>query len=124
MFYDLFDAFDDNFREFKPVRLPINLKTGENCYEVDVALPGYKKEEISILPTNNGIKVCVDKKDIEKDEHLVKEFCRTEHAERTITFAKRVDLNNIKAKFDNGVLHICVALMVEPPKIENKIEIE
>lgn len=124
MLYDLLDVFDDNFKDLTTGRLPINLKEGENCFDVDVALPGYSKEEISVLPINNGIKVCVDKKDIKKDEHMIREFCRTEHAERLITFAKKIDLSKIKAKFDNGVLHICAPLMAELPKTDNKIEIE
>ena len=100
--------------------LPINLKDSGEAYELDVALPGYSKEEIRVMPVNNGVKIAVDKAEEEKNTHLVKEFYRTQHCERIIRFRKPVDLKKVQAKFENGVLSLKIPVTRE---LENKIEI-
>ena len=107
MLYDLMNLFD----EVEECRmLPINLKEKDGCYELEVALPGYSKEEISIAPLNNGLKIAVDKKEETKDKHLVREFYRTQHCERTVRFAKHIDTKKVEAKFENGVLSVRIPI--------------
>ena len=58
MLYNLLNLLDETEEK---TMLPINLKEKEDTYELDVALPGYSKDEISVMPINNGVKITVDK---------------------------------------------------------------
>lgn len=117
MLYNLLNLLDETEEK---TMLPINLKEKEDTYELDVALPGYSKDEISVMPISNGVKITVDKAETEKDNHLVKEFYRTQHCERSVRFAKPVDLKKVQAKLENGVLSLRIPVSKE---LENKIEI-
>ena len=129
---NLFDCFFDDFarpsrREAKfhePVGkvMKTDVKETENAYELDIELPGYTRDSIKaelkdgFLTVNATIEQNNDEKD--KEGRYIRRERYSGSCSRSFYVGENVTENDIKAKFDNGVLKIMV------PKIEKQPEVE
>ena len=81
----------------------------DDHYEVDIDLPGFKKEEIG-LELNNGYLIVSANKGLDKDEKDKKgRYLRRESFSGTCArsfYVGDVKKEDIHAKFEDGVLHI------------------
>ena len=94
-----------NQEVFAPV---VNEKITDKAYIVEVDLPGVKKEDIDVS-VNDGVLVISGERKIEKKEESEK-YTRIESFfgkfERAFKLPPDADAENIKAKYENGVLRI------------------
>ena len=121
---DVFDDFDRNFfRGFGNVDralygkhaqnlMKTDVKETEDGYEVDVDLPGFKKDEIS-LELNNGYLTISTEKSLEKDKENKKgKMLRQERysgvMQRSFFVGEHLTEEDIKASYENGVLHVMI----------------
>ncbi len=119
---DVFDDFDRSFfRSFpQPDRALYGKNAGrmmktdvrelDNGYEVDVDLPGLKKDEIK-LELNNGYLTIRTEKDLEKkEENKEGKVLRRERysgtMQRSFYVGSHVREEDVKASYENGVLHL------------------
>ena len=98
-----------------------DVKETENGYEVDIDLPGFKKDEVS-ASLENGYLTISAAKGLDKDEQDKKgKYIRKERyagsMSRSFYVGEGVDQNDIHAKFEDGILRLSV------PK-ENKKAVE
>ena len=98
-----------------------DVKETESGYEVDIDLPGFKKDEVS-ASLENGYLTISAAKGLDKDEQDKKDkYIRKERyagsMSRSFYVGEGVDQNDIHAKFEDGILRLSV------PK-ENKKAIE
>lgn len=120
--YDLFDAFDDFFRPvfFDEQRdLRTNIKETADTYELDIEMPGYSKEQIKVALENGYLTVSASKESKEEDNR--KHYLRKEISEscsRSYYVGDDVTQNDIKAKYENGMLSISVPKS-QPKKIQS-----
>ena len=131
---NLFDAFFDDFA--RPVRRPTHVKPmapavmktdvkeNEVGYELGVELPGYKKEDVSV-ELKDGALIIKASKDTETEEKDANEkFIRRERfhgsVSRSFYVGEDIEENDIKAKFEDGVLKLFVPKKVEEPKVEER----
>ena len=126
--YDLFDVFDDFF---KPMffddnkELKTNIKENEKDYELELALPGYGKDEIKVSLENGYLTVSASRR---KKEENNKQYIRREISEstsRSYYIGSDVTREQIKAKYENGILNLTVPKS-QPKQVNenNFIEIE
>lgn len=128
--------FDDFFTETAPAAakrhnairhipevMKTDIKENEKDYELSVELPGYKKEDVN-AELKDGyliINATNEKNDEEKDE---KGYIRKERYygsfTRSFYVGKDVKEEDIKAKFENGVLILDVPKEVEKLPEEKK----
>ena len=121
---DVFDDFDRNFfRGFGNVdrtlygknaahMMKTDVKELEDSYEVDVDLPGFKKDEIH-LELNNGYLTISTEKTLEKDNESKKgKMLRQERysgvMQRSFFVGEHLTEEDIKASYENGVLHVMI----------------
>ena len=117
------DLFDDAFNDFfRPMFYNVDLdnmrtdiKETENEYELDVEMPGFNKEDISVSLNDGYITVSA-----KKDEKETSENGRYIRKERSYScqrsyYVGEVKESDISAKYDNGVLKLTV------PKCEDKL---
>ena len=120
---DMFDDFDRNFfrgfaqptdRALYGKNAPHMMKTDvrelDTGYEVDVDLPGLKKDEIK-LELNNGYLTIRTEKSLEKkDENKEGKILRQERyagtMQRSFYVGTHVREEDVKASYENGVLHL------------------
>ncbi len=126
--YDLFDAFDDFFKPMffdESKELRTDIKETDSAYELDMELPGYAKNEIKISLDNGYLNIEASK---QKKEENNKKYLRREISERTSRsyyVGSDVKREQIKAKYENGMLTL--TLPKESPKqiqSNNFIDIE
>ena len=89
-----------------------DVKETEDAYEIDVDLPGFKKDEIS-LELNNGYLTISTEKSLEKDEENKKgKMLRQERysgvMQRSFFVGEHLTEEDIKASYENGVLHVMI----------------
>ena len=125
--YDLFDVFDDFFKPMffeETKELRTDIKETENAYELDLELPGYEKEGIQVSLENGYLTVSAEKG---KKEEENKKYLRREIRERTSrSFYVGGDITReeIKAKYQNGILTLTVPKAQPQEKKTSFIEIE
>ena len=121
---DVFDVFDRSFfRGFGNVdralygknaqrMMKTDVKETDEGYEVDVDLPGFKKDEIK-LELNQGYLVISAEKSLEKtNENKKGKMLRQERyagvMQRSFYVGDSVTETDVKASYESGVLHIRV----------------
>jgi len=113
-FFDDFftrDVFDwSNANSAYGSSLPaVNIKEDENIYEVEVAVPGLKKDDFKIELENDVLTISSQKEVEEEkvdDNYKRREF-RYSSFKRTFSLPEnKVDGDKVKAKYVDGVLHI------------------
>ena len=101
-----------------------DVRETKNSYEVDVDLPGFKKDEIK-LELDNGYLTISAAKGLDKDEtdKETGKYIRRERysgqCARTFYVGEAVTQEDIKAKFEDGILKVTIP-KVEPKKVEDK----
>lgn len=124
---DVFDDFDrDFFRGFgRPEHvlygknaahmMKTDVKETEEGYEVDVDLPGFTKEEIK-LELNNGYLTIATEKSLNKENKgkMLRQERYVGTMQRSFYVGENLTEEDIKAKYENGVLTLNI------PKMEAK----
>lgn len=118
MFFDhFFDDLESPKGFDKMMKCDIYEKEGKYIIEMDV--PGFKKEDINMELEDGYLRISAEKKSDEEDTSDKKYVRRERHSyskcERQF-YVGNVSEENIKAKFNNGILEISV------PKEEDKKE--
>ena len=126
--------FDDFFTDYTPDAkkrnmaavqgvMKTDIKENDKEYELTIELPGYKKENVN-AELKDGyliINATNEKNEEEKDE---KGYIRKERyygsCQRSFFVGKNLKEEDIKAKFDNGVLTLNVPKEVEKLPEEKK----
>ncbi len=117
------DAFDDFFRPLfydeKFDSMKTDIKETANAYELDVEMPGFDKEDISIDVDNGYMTIRAEKKEKEesgKEEHRYVRKERSVSCQRSY-YIGDTEESDIKAKYDKGILTVTL-----PKKEEKKPE--
>ncbi|QSZ41078.1 Hsp20 family protein [Sulfurimonas aquatica] len=97
--------------DFSPA---INTREGEFAYHVEVDLPGIKKEDIDISVEDNRLIISGERKIKEeiKEENYYKVESSFGSFSRSFSLPEGVDIENIHAENEDGVLEVIV------PKLE------
>ena len=132
---DVFDDFDRNF--FRGMTRPEHVLYGKNAqhmmktdvketeagYEVDVDLPGFKKEEIKLELENGTLTISTEKSLENKEEKHGKVLRQERYAgtmSRSFYVGEHVTEEDIKAKYENGVLSLSIPKKEAPKAPEKK----
>jgi HSP20 family molecular chaperone IbpA len=100
-----------------------DIKETENDYELNIDLPGFKKEDVQ-AELKDGYLVITAKNESSSEDTSNKEYIRRERfygtCSRSFYVGKNVQQEDISAKFENGVLIMNVPKHVEKPVEEKK----
>ena len=135
---NLFDVFDDFDRDFfRGFGRPGHVLYGKNAsrlmktdvketdegYEVDVDLPGFNKDEIK-LDLNNGYLTISTEKSLNKENKgkMLRQERYVGTMQRSFYVGESITEDDIKAKFENGVLSLMIPKK-EAPKVPEKKQI-
>ena len=104
-----------------------DVKETDEGYEVDIDLPGFKKDEIQ-LELNNGYLTISAEKSLEKDgENKKGKMLRQERyagvMQRSFYVGEHITEEDVKASYESGVLHLMIPKK-EAPKVPEKKTIQ
>lgn len=113
-FIDVFDSiFNDQYLNAVPAsKVPaVNIIESENGFDIELAVPGLKKEDFKINVDKNLLTVSAEvktKEGTEAKNYSKKEFSYSSFS-RSFTLPETVDQNNIEAAYTDGILKLTVA---------------
>ena len=97
-----------------------DVKESDDSYEVDIDLPGFKKDEVNVSLENGYLSISAAK-GLDKDE--TDKYIRRERyagsLSRTFYVGEEVEPEDISARFEDGILHLNI-LKKEAKKVEKK----
>ena len=117
VFDDLFDTESRN--PTKANTMLCDIRETENSYVMNIALPGYKKEDIGLELKDGYLKVSAAGRKEDTTGRIVRRERYSGNCSRSFYVGEGFTEEDIKAKFDNGELMI--SLPKEAPKrVEKK----
>ncbi|MCY1635048.1 Hsp20/alpha crystallin family protein [Marinifilum sp. D737] len=108
---DSFKAAVERESGFRPAT---NVVEEKDYYLIEVAIPGFAKEDVSIKVENGSIKISAEKKDTKEDTKYLRREFGVYKFERSFKLADTINQQNISAEVINGMLNIVL------PKVEEK----
>ena len=128
LLHSLMNQFDpateeSNLVSFVPA---VNTREGEDAYYIEIDLPGIKKEDIEITTEDNTLTISGERKykDEVKEEDYYKVESRYGKFSRSFTLPEKVDVENIHAENEDGVLEVVIPKLKEEENKPRKIEIK
>ena len=129
---DLWDPeswFDNFFNDFPTLygsgsQMKVDIKENEKDYEIEAELPGVKKDEINIELRDDRLTISVQRE--EHDEEEKNNYIRKERRVSSMSrsfYVSDVKPEDVKAKFENGVLTLTLPKSEDEKKREHKIQI-
>lgn len=99
-----------------------NIHETENAYEIELAVPGLKKEDLKIKLDNHRLLISSEQKT--EKEAKEKNYTRREFSfqtfQRSFTLPEDAQPDGIGAKYDEGVLHVSVPRKAQTPDAEQR----
>ena len=131
------NLFDDFFSDFvRPVRnavrysmpaataMKTDVKENENSYELDIDLPGYKKEDVKAELKDGYLTINAATKNEKDEKDDSGKYIRRERfygsCSRSFYVGEAVSQEEIKAKFEDGILKISIPKKDVTPEVEEK----
>ena len=108
---DLFDWSNRNFSSTNTTLPSVNIKESDEDFEVEVAAPGFTKNDFRIELNHDQLTVSSEK-EIENEskegqQYALREFSYQSFS-RTFTLPNIADSEKIGAKYENGILKIVI----------------
>ncbi len=84
----------------------VNICESSDNYDLELSVPGRKKEDFKITVDRNILTVSFEKKEEQNEEQkqFIKKEFTTQSFKRSFTLDEKIDANKIDAKYENGIL--------------------
>ena len=130
----LIDSFFDDFaapaKKVMRYNTPANnimktdIKDTKEGYELDIELPGYNKEDVSAELKDGYMTISASTKSDEDEKDENGKYIRRERyygsCSRSFYVGEAITQEDIKARFENGILKLFVPKKEEKPAVEEK----
>ena len=128
---DPFDAFFNAasapmqaMQKMSPTLMRTDIKETDGGYELTIDLPGFKKDDVQAELKDGYLTINAQTQSESEDKVEEGTYVRKERfsgkCSRTFYVGDDVEEDDIKAKFEDGVLKIAVPKKQEQPKLEEK----
>ena len=128
---DPFDAFFDAasapmqaMQKMSPSLMRTDIKETDAGYELTIDLPGFKKDDVQADLKDGYLTIAAQTQSESEDKDEKGTYVRKERfsgkCSRTFCVGDDIEEDDIKAKFEDGVLRIAVPKKQEQPKLEEK----
>ncbi len=109
-FNRLFEEFERRIPELREFRftMPLDVIDEGDKYRILVDLPGFNKEDIEVYFENGDLVIRAERKEEKEEEgrDFIKRERRYGLFSRRVTLPADVEKENVKAKYNNGILEI------------------
>ncbi|MBQ1376684.1 MAG: Hsp20/alpha crystallin family protein [Lachnospiraceae bacterium] len=127
------NLFDNLFEEFsRPVRrvttanqlMKTDVRETENSFELDIDLPGFKKEDVKAQLKDGYMTIRAESKKETDDKDDKGTYIRRERfygtTERSFYVGEQVKEEDIKARFEDGILKISIPKKPAVPEVQEE----
>ena len=121
----LSDTFWNEDLPFVTAHVPVNVRETDKEYQIDLVAPGCRKEDFKVNITEKLLTVSFspDNNGTEKIAWTRNEFVMSPFNKNFIVDGS-VDVNNISATYQNGILRICLAKNEPAKSAVKQIEVK
>ena len=99
-----------------------DVRETDNSYEVDIDLPGFKKDEVNVQLEDGYLTIKAERKSDGEETDQKGRVIRSERfmgtCQRTFYVGDHVKKEDVAAAYEDGVLKLNVPKKVEQPKVE------
>ncbi len=113
-------------RAFEESLPPVNIRENEKSFDIECAVPGFKKDQMKVNVENNLLTISAEQeeeKNTEDERYTRREFSSKAFV-RSFTLPENVHSDKIDASYTNGILTLNIPKLKEQksqPKKEIKI---
>ena len=121
---------DQRYQDYKKTNvqtLDIDLIETKDVYYIQAAVPGVTKKDILIEAGDNDITIettfvpYIEEFDEEDEAEVIVSAIKSGRCVKTVRFENSIDIENIKAKFKNGIVTITIPKLIIP---KHKVNVE
>jgi HSP20 family protein len=116
------DIFTENFGGKASFVPAVNVSEKDSNFSIEVSAPGFKKEDFKVEAEEGVLKISGEHKEENKEGD--KKFTRREFRygsfSRSFTLPDTAKVEDIKARYENGILEIEIPKKQEEPKAQAK----
>lgn len=122
--------FDDGFWGLNRAagnQVPVNIRETDKTYEMEVAAPGFQKEDFKVDIADEMLTVSLDHKEENRQENkggVIRQEYRRQSFSRSFTLDETIDAGKISARYQDGLLHLTLPKKEGAQKISRTISIE
>jgi len=113
-----------NYEMLSKAKLPaVNVKDKDTEYIIEVAAPGFKKEDFSISVENKILTISAEEKEekeVKEDKYTRREFMSSSFT-RSFSLPDNIDESQIGGRYDDGVLYVRIPKLQEKAPEKKKI---
>lgn len=99
----------------------INLIENKKNYEIELAAPGFKKDDFKVEMENGVLKIYAESEEekVKEDKNYKRREFTYNSFERSFNVPDDIDENSVDAEYKDGILRLSIKKL-EDKKIENK----
>jgi len=108
-----------NFSDTNTTLPSVNIREGENTYEVEMAAPGLEKKDFKIEVKNGVLTISSEKRikdELKKGHHFTRREYSYQSFNRSFSLPDTVEGEKISAKYEDGILRVVI------PKKEESVK--
>ena len=126
LFDDLFDEISRPVRRALPATqlMKTDIRETETGFELDIDLPGFKKEDVKAQLKDGTLTIRAESKKETEDKNEKGTYIRRERfygtTERSFYVGENLTEEDIKAKFEDGILKISIPKKPDVPEVEEE----
>ncbi|SDE45967.1 HSP20 family protein [Pricia antarctica] len=135
-FFDMDDFFDnrnwvgnmlpDTFWNGKTAEPALNIMENEGNFEIELAAPGFTKKDFEITIEDGCLNIKAEKetKEEQKEDNYTRKEFSYNSFQRSLQLPETIKQEDIKAKYEGGILSFKLVKKEEPKKLPpKKVEI-
>ena len=128
-FFDSDSWFDGFFNDFPTLYgfgspMKVDIRESDKDYTIEAELPGVKKDEINVELRDDRLTISVQREEHNEDEkrNYIRKERRFSSMSRSF-YVSDVKPEDVKAKFENGILTLSLPKSEDQKKREHRIDI-
>jgi HSP20 family protein len=102
---------------------PHDIIENEKEYIIELSLAGIKKEDISLNLDHNVLTIKAERKEVNDQKYNRKQTFYGKY-QKSFTLPESIDIENIQAAFENGILKLNIPKLEKEEKFTKHIEIK
>lgn len=122
-FFDTDDFFNNRFLTRDLNEPALNIKETEDNFEVELAAPGYSKEDFEVTIDDGCLNISAEKSSSneEKDDDYNRKEFSYESFEKSLSLPDTVEQEDVKASYKHGILKFKLSKKEEAKKHTPKV---
>ncbi len=123
--FDPFSASDALYGKHARALMKTDIRETDNSYELDIDLPGFKKDELQLHLQDGYLTVSaakgLDKDEKDKEGHYIRRERYAGQCSRSFYVGENITEEDVHAKFEDGILRLSIPKKDAPKLPERRV---